>query len=52
MWWSMYLLIATAATGFCLGRATELEHFPWALFVDTLLGTHLSGVRVLHYYPY
>ena len=35
---------------FCLGRPTAVEHFPWTLFVHTLLGTILvaSGASTLN----
>jgi protoheme IX farnesyltransferase len=45
-----FLIAIAAGTGFCLGRPTAVEHFPWTLFVHTVLGTTLvaSGASTLN----
>jgi protoheme IX farnesyltransferase len=45
-----FLIAITAAAGFWMGAAPALPHFPWVLFLHTLLGTILvaSGAATLN----
>jgi protoheme IX farnesyltransferase len=45
-----FLIAITAAAGFWMGAAPALAHFPWVLFLHTLLGTILvaSGAATLN----
>jgi heme o synthase len=45
-----FLIAITAAAGFWMGAAPTLPHFPWVLFLHTLLGTILvaSGAATLN----
>ena len=45
-----FLIAITAAAGFWMGSPAEIPHFPWSLFIHTLLGTMLvaSGAATLN----